>query len=174
MPAVRRSSFGSMARRFISSDGDGGLSGFPNGNVIRYGGLTARCGIEVIDNAGNEFCSGAIEPTHLSAVNEKLAYAGYGSCRARVQRHRLATVGWNISASVGYLRWRKFGWGTKTASSSCTPAAPGPVRGRLKLANAPGFGISGRARRVSCPSAGCEPRTDHGSCSRGHVGDIAA
>ncbi|HWA77707.1 MAG TPA: hypothetical protein VG937_35470 [Polyangiaceae bacterium] len=57
--------------------GRGGLTGFPGGPLVRFGGVTDRCGIEFVQRDGAPSCSGAAQPWGVSVVKRDLAYAVY-------------------------------------------------------------------------------------------------
>jgi len=57
--------------------GRGGLSGFPDGPLVRYGAVTDRCGIEFVERNGSYSCSGAASPWSVSVVSDDLAYGVY-------------------------------------------------------------------------------------------------
>ncbi|MFZ5892351.1 MAG: hypothetical protein ACOY0T_14930 [Myxococcota bacterium] len=58
----------------------GGITGFVNGPLVRYGGTTERCGIEFLDRQGVSSCSAAAysDVSHVHVVGSQLAFAGAG------------------------------------------------------------------------------------------------
>lgn len=88
----------------------GGLTGFADGLLVRYGSATARCGIEFVDSEGNDSCAAAISSADaVYVVHGTLALAAEGHKLFRYEGEH-----WVASASLDSSAWVLSLWGTES------------------------------------------------------------